>query len=95
MTTAGRGDRRFKELAKRLRRERPAVCHLCTDRIDLTLPATHRMSWTLDHISPLDEGKFDPWDESNLAPAHRSCNSRKGNSNLPQIGQAVFSRKWI
>ena len=90
----GRSDRRWKEISARLRIELPSVCHLCGQRIDQSLSARDRMSWTLDHISPLSDGKFDAHDESNLAPAHRSCNSRKANSELPQVGEAVFSRQW-
>lgn len=93
MASAGRNDRRFKEIARRLRKQLPPVCHLCSEAIDLRLPANSADSWTLDHIMPLKAGG-DPWDENNLAPAHRRCNSSKGGSDLPQASTAVFSRQW-
>lgn len=93
MTNIGRGDRRFKEISARLRKERPPVCWLCSEPIDLNAPPRTARSWSLDHIKPLSEGG-DPYDESNLAPAHVGCNSRKGNSELPQTGTVISSRTW-
>lgn len=47
---------------------RDGVCHLCGQ------PGAD----TLDHLVPLSKGGTN--DPSNLRPAHRACNSRKGNS---------------
>ena len=53
------------------------VCHLCKRLIDMELPATDAMSWTLDHIDPRARGGS-RYARHNLAPAHRRCNSSKG-----------------
>lgn len=64
-------------LRKECREKMSPICHLCGEYIDRDLPARHPMSWSLDHIIPLARGGA-RYDYSNLAPAHLSCNSRKG-----------------
>ena len=60
------------------------VCHICKQAIDLALPATHRLSWTLDHLDARAAyGTACPPIER-TRPAHRACNSRKGDR--PTIG---------
>lgn len=93
----GRTDRRWRELSERLREERLPVCHICGEPIDLGLPAGHKKSWTLDHVMPLVDSDIDPYDESNLAPAHRDCNGRKGNEERRRADARrvfVVSRQW-
>jgi len=51
-------------------REAAVYCHLCGDSARATDP------WTADHLIPGDPA-------SPLLPAHRSCNSRRGNRPLP------------
>lgn len=89
--TAGRDGRNWRRLVAIARREFVPVCHLCRLPIDMDLDHRHPMSWTLDHLISLDQGG-EPEELSNLAPAHRSCNSRKG------VGRPVAppktSRKW-
>lgn len=46
------------------------VCHLCGGRIDGT-----REAWDVEHIIPIAIGGDD--DESNCAPAHKSCHKVK------------------
>jgi len=53
------------------------VCHLCGGIIDMRLSYNDPYSWTLDHLTALANGGA-PEDLANVAPAHRSCNSRKG-----------------
>ena len=50
-------------------RETALFCHLCKE------PARPNDPWTADHIIAGDV-------DSPLAPAHRSCNSRRGNKPL-------------
>lgn len=77
----GRSHRTWRNLCRRLKYELPPVCHLCGGTIDLTLHYNERMAWTLDHVQPLDGSvPIDPHDVANLLPAHRKCNSSKGNS---------------
>jgi 5-methylcytosine-specific restriction endonuclease McrA len=52
-------------------RERQKKCHICGRRFTMKDPAT------LDHVIPIT--KRGPHDPGNLALAHKSCNSRKGN----------------
>lgn len=78
MSSFGRSHRTWIELCKRLRRELPPVCHLCGGQIDLTLPHNDSRAWTLDHIESLMSNYERAHDVSNLAPAHRGCNSSKG-----------------
>lgn len=59
-------------------------CHLCGRPIDYSLPAGHPMSFELDEVTPVSrlpehQRKAAACDPSNVAPAHRICNQRKGN----------------
>lgn len=80
--TRGRGGRPWRRIVAQAKREMPKVCHLCREPIDMALPRTHPMSWTLDHVVPLSLGG-NPESLANLRPAHRRCNSRKGASTRP------------
>ena len=56
-------------------------CHVCGMPIDYSLPAGHPMSFEVDEIVPVSRGGS-PIDRSNVAPAHRICNERRGNKPL-------------
>ena len=56
-------------------------CHICGRAIDYSLPAGHPMSFEVDEIVPVSKGGS-PIDRSNVAPAHRICNERRGNRPL-------------
>ncbi|WP_091078991.1 HNH endonuclease [Nonomuraea wenchangensis] len=67
------------------------ICWLCGRPIDMDLPPNHRMSATVDHIDPISRGG-DPLNIALLRPAHRSCNSSRGNKDpKPRRRQ---SRDW-
>jgi 5-methylcytosine-specific restriction endonuclease McrA len=51
-------------------------CHLCKRPVDPGLHFQHRDAATLDHLVPASQGGAD--EASNLALAHRGCNSRRG-----------------
>ena len=74
----GRTDKRWRDLAARLKATLPSICWVCGLPIDQSLHHTHRDSYTLDHVIPIDIPGTDPYDESNIRPAHRSCNGRRG-----------------
>lgn len=95
MTSSGPGrqGRTWRALSARLRAELPPVCWWCRKPIDLGLPARHGDSWTLDHIIPLSKGGA-PEDPANLRPAHRSCNSRRGNNGGASRVPPKQSRRW-
>lgn len=74
-------------------------CHICGRPIDLTLPQTFvdpadgktkRAPWSLecDELVPVSLGGS-PFDPENVAPAHRSCNQRRGNRPLAEARAAV------
>jgi hypothetical protein len=67
-------DKVAKEKAKALK-AREVICHLCLEPIDMTLPYHDAMAWTLDHLDALATGGHIL---GKTMPAHRSCNSRKG-----------------
>lgn len=88
----GRSGRPIARIRARLKAEGSHICWLCGSPIDLDLPQTHRMSWTLDHVIPLSI-RPDLWGEpSNHREAHRTCNSSRGRGqpNPPVAG----SRRW-
>ena len=62
-------------------------CHICGRAIDYSLPAGHPMSFEVDEIVPVSRGGS-PIDRSNVAPAHRICNQRRGNKPLHKAGKA-------
>ena len=73
-------------------------CHICGQAIDYSLPAGDPMSFEVDEIVPVSRGGS-PYDRSNVAPAHRICNQRRGNRDLADAGAEVdppirTSRDW-
>ncbi|MCY0962990.1 HNH endonuclease [Streptomyces sp. H27-H5] len=58
-------------------------CHLCTQPVDPAMHFQHRDAATLDHLVPVSAGGTD--EASNLALAHRGCNSRRGTGGLVQL----------
>ncbi|MGH3097881.1 MAG: HNH endonuclease [Streptosporangiales bacterium] len=78
-------------------RARRHPCWLCGQPIDYTLPATHPLSFTVDHEIPLTAAPWLAHDRSNLKAAHRRCNGRKGDGSrrdrTPQRSSRR-SRRW-
>lgn len=73
-------------------------CHICGQPIDYSLPAGDPMSFEVDEIVPVSKGGS-PTDRSNVAPAHRICNQRRGNRDLAGPGPGArapiaTSRDW-
>ena len=60
---------------------RMPICKQPTRAIDLNLRAPHKGSYTADHIVEVDvllRQGGDPFDVSNVRPAHWGCNSSRG-----------------
>lgn len=94
-TGPGRQGYRWRKLVARLREELPPVCWLCRGPIDRRLPAKHADSWTADHVIPLIEAPHLAMEPSNIRPAHRRCNSAKGDGRRRQGGPPPkASRHW-
>lgn len=90
---AGRKGRPWQRAAAHVRaqvRDLGKPCVLCGHAIDLTLPPNHSLGFTVEHLDPLSLGGA-PRELDRLAPAHRSCNSRRGNR---PIEAARSSRPW-
>lgn len=60
-----------------------AVCWICGGSIDMNLPPTHGRAFTLDHLVPLSQGGELMGE---VKPAHRSCNSARGNGRRSRRG---------
>lgn len=60
-----------------------AVCWICGASIDMNLPVTHGRAFTLDHLVPLAKGGEL---EGEVKPAHRSCNSARGDGRRTKRG---------
>lgn len=81
-----------RDALKRQCKRNNSACALCGNPIDYTLPYTHAMSFTADHIKAIaNGGKM----LGQLQPAHRACNSRKGaKTEIRQNLNTNPSRNW-
>lgn len=95
----GRDNWHYRKATARLRRTAPPYCWICTEQgkpadeayIDRALDYRHPMSWTADHVDPLSLGGklLGP-----MRPAHRACNSARGNGTAQAHVQTPTSRDW-
>lgn len=60
-----------------------AVCWICGGAIDMNLPPGHGRDFTLDHLVPLAKGGAL---DGEVKPAHRSCNSSRGDGRRTKRG---------
>lgn len=60
-----------------------AVCWICGGAIDMNLPPRHGRGFTLDHLVPLSRGGDI---DGEVKPAHRSCNSARGDGRKTKRG---------
>lgn len=58
------------------------TCILCGQPIDKTLPRHHRLTLTIEHLTPVSRGG--KHDIDNLDFAHFRCNSSKNNKTLEE-----------
>jgi 5-methylcytosine-specific restriction endonuclease McrA len=93
----------YRALVRQVRREEGA-CWLCGQQIDRALPyrdpTTRRvnpLSWTLDHVVPVDEAPQLALVRSNCRAAHHRCNSARGKRSPHRskpIDVLITSRRW-
>lgn len=96
VTTATKySDRTYRKRAAELRKatsDNGWPCHLCGKPIDMTLPYTHPLAFTADHLDAIANGGQLLGD---LAPAHRRCNSRRGRKRLAhQVRAPKTTQAW-
>lgn len=84
-------DKVKREKAKAMRSMKPVICSLCSEPIDMTLPYYHKMAWTLEHVTPLAAGGHVM---GRTLPAHRSCNSKKGDGRNQDHLKASIPKWW-
>lgn len=86
------GTQRWRDLCAKLKRELPPVCWYCGEPINRALPGNHPSGrgWTLDHKIPRAEAPHLTFVESNLAPAHRDCNSKRAG----RMNTVAYSEDW-
>lgn len=89
---SGLDHRAYRRATKRLRATN-ATCWICGTPIDRTLPYTHPMSWTADHVKPRSKGGA-LIDTTNLRAAHRRCNSARGNRESTKADIMPTTRTW-
>ncbi|MFM9681115.1 HNH endonuclease [Streptomyces brasiliscabiei] len=89
-----RNGRPYRRLVDWLRAQR-LPCWICGHNIGYDLDARHPLSFTLDHLVPLSRGG-DLLDRANARPAHRRCNSSRGNRTTrpPKAAPQRASRRW-
>lgn len=95
MASQGRNTSTRDQHRRAIRRTKPP-CGICEQPIDYTLPHTDPLSFTVDHIVPLDRGGPDTLD--NKQAAHRICNRAKSNKLPAELVEGprtfVTTRTW-
>lgn len=94
-TRDGEYQKRREVLKRRCRRD-GTPCWLCGKPFDWTVDQERDpMSFTADHVVPIAKGGRMTGE---LKPAHRSCNSRRGdgsNAPRPPLAPVVTTLDWI
>ena len=85
--------RKLRAVARRGWMEADAVCHLCHQSIDYSLPKDDPEHFQLDHIKSRKRFPHLEFVPSNWAPAHASCNKRKSDNDAG-AGVGVTSEAW-
>ena len=95
MPVVGRDNKQYRDLSNALRRKGRAnklPCWICGHAIDYDLDWRHPMSYTYDHIHAVGNGGHM---RGEGMPAHRSCNSRRGNRrDFTNVPPPRTTRDW-
>lgn len=78
-----RNNRDYRDKSQALRRKAMKTgmpCHICLEPISFDADWKHPLSFTADHLMPIATGGTM---RGEIAPAHRSCNSRRGAGAVP------------
>lgn len=77
---------------KRIARAKGLTCSYCGAGFDWSLPHTHAMAFTADHVHSIKQGG--PL-LGELRPMHRGCNARRGGDNRrPAIRRPEGAGFW-
>ena len=85
-----RSSRPWQRARQQVQRTGGNICWLCGQPIDYELPVSDPMSFTVDHVQPRSLGGAE-LDPANLRPAHKSCNSSRGDGTRKRL---PTSRRW-
>lgn len=90
--TAARVGRPYRRLWQ-WQRQQGLACWLCGHPIDYSLRWPHTMSFSLDHVVPLEHGGslLDP---ANAASAHVKCNCRRRDTLIVDQAEGTTSQRW-
>lgn len=70
-----------------------ALCHLCGQTIDYTIPAGETDAFEVDHFHPVDTHPELFEDIANFRASHKGCNGSRGSKDVkPTLGQP--SETW-
>lgn len=85
------GNARDKLRARVAAQHRP--CHLCGYPIDYSAHHLSKTAFVLDELTPVSRGGS-PLDYNNVAPAHRCCNSWRGNKPVTKSLRVMCKRRF-
>lgn len=92
MTDVRRSGRPYRRVRAELRAKR-LPCHICGKAIDYNLPGSDPQGFVMDHLVPLAFNGH-PVARTNVAAAHRICNSRRGTKAVEDVVITPQSRRW-
>lgn len=76
-------------------RKARAVCHICGQPIDYSLPASSSPeAWEPDHIIPVAKRPDLELDLANVAASHARCNRSRGDGTNGENALGMQSRIW-
>ena len=76
-------------------RKARAVCHICGQPIDYTIPPSSAPeAWEPDHILPVSQYPDLELDLKNIKASHRQCNRARGDNKFAYVDIGMQSRIW-
>ena len=72
-----------------------AVCHICGQPIDYTIPPSSAPdAWEPDHTLPVSTHPEAELDLNNIKASHRRCNRARGDNKFAYVDIGMQSRVW-
>lgn len=86
--------RRVREMAWNRDRKARAVCHICGEPINYSIPASSApLSWEPDHVLPFAKNPELELDLNNIKASHMRCNRQRG-TGAQDMALGQRSRLW-